>query len=332
MRLTPGQLRRIIREEARRAMFLTEQVSGNKPKLYFLIGPPAVGKSEWIKQNLTGDVAVVNRDEMVEKIAKESGVGTYDEMYTRPPKEITPDGMPSKEKLQDPSASDEVDAYVDKVRQAAESFNTNPDNSVAVKKYGKLVPFNKDAFETVIVKFGVKPQFIVPFEYEKIKRANDDVTSLLNLTRKESAKKGKSIAIDMVSMSRGERDQHRKFIVNAITDSSDGKPEDVNQYYDQIAIVFAPESGYTPEMIEQIKKRAAQRSEEIKSSGGSKTIPPAAYDRMFASYAEPTADEGFVSIKYVGVPSLQSLKAEARVRDKNYVLLERWQRLAGVIK
>lgn len=319
MRISKSFLRKLILEEA----------GSPRPKLYFLIGPPAVGKSEWIKSNLPSDVAVVNRDEMVEKIAKESGIGTYDDMYTRPPADISPPGMITKEMLEDESQSDIVDDYVEKVRLAAEKFNSDPSNQESVKKYGKLVPFSKDSFNTVLVKFGVKPQFIVPFEYSKIKKANDDVTSLLNLSRKNPAKEGKSIAIDMVGMSRGERDQHRKFIVDAISDSSTGKPQDIGQYYEQIAIVFAPEGGYTPEIVEKIKSRAKQRSEEIEAKGGKKTIPPSAYDRMFASFAAPTAEEGFDSIQYVGVPSLDSL---IETFTRSLIVTERWQKLAGIIK
>jgi GTP-binding protein EngB required for normal cell division len=37
-----------------------QKLSQAKPKLYFLIGPPAVGKSTWINQNAS-DAAVCNR-------------------------------------------------------------------------------------------------------------------------------------------------------------------------------------------------------------------------------------------------------------------------------
>ncbi len=284
------------------AQSLNEQ---NKPKLYFLIGPPAVGKSTWINSNLPSDVVVVNRDDMVEKIAKESGVGSYDDMFTRPPQEITPPGMISKEIMENPETQNIVDDYIQKVAEAAEKFNNDPNNKDLIQQFGELIPFSKKDFEQVLVKFGVKPQFITPFQYEKIKQANDNVSSLLDATRANAAKQNQSIAIDMANMSINERNQHRKFLLNSLNHPSND-PSDINQYYQQIAIVFSPESGYSPELIEKIKNIANIRAQEIKSKGGSKTIPSVAYDRMFASFSPPSPEEGFSNIMYVDVPSLLS--------------------------
>lgn len=55
--------------------------------IYILIGPPAIGKSTWI-QNHTDpqNTIVINRDDIVEKIANSYG-WTYDDMFVYPPNE-----------------------------------------------------------------------------------------------------------------------------------------------------------------------------------------------------------------------------------------------------
>jgi hypothetical protein len=110
----------------------------------------------------------------------------------------------------------------------------------------------------------------------------------------------------MVNMTLQERNNHRKYLVAAIEGIEEraADPNDINKYYDQIAVVFAPEQGYTDDVRDQIKRVAAARAEEIKLAGRSKTIPGAAYDRWFSSYTPPSSEEGFVQIIPAGVPSL----------------------------
>ena len=124
-----------------------------RPKLFFLIGPPAVGKSTWIQNNadIIGDAAVVNRDEMVEQVASSTSIGTYDEMYVKAPSDIVPPGMPSKEEMMDPASEPAVDAYLESLDTAAMRFNANPENRSMVKKYGMLLPFDKNSLHMVIV-------------------------------------------------------------------------------------------------------------------------------------------------------------------------------------
>lgn len=279
-----------------------------RPKLFFLIGPPAVGKSTWIQNNadIIGDAAVVNRDEMVEQVASSTSIGTYDEMYVKAPSDIVPPGMPSKEEMMDPASEPAVDAYLESLDTAAMRFNANPENRSMVKKYGMLLPFDKNSLHMVIVKFGVPTRFIIPFEYAKIKAANDAVAAMFDLTRKEAATSGRSIVFDMVNMTIQERNNHRKYLVAAIEgiEESAADPNDINKYYDQVAVVFAPEMGYTDDVRDQIKSVAASRAEEIKRAGRSKTIPAAAYDRWFSSYTPPSPEEGFVQVIPAGVPSL----------------------------
>jgi hypothetical protein len=53
--------------------------------IYVLIGPPSVGKSTWIKNNLSEkNPYIINRDELVEKVAEEIGL-TYDDLFVTPP-------------------------------------------------------------------------------------------------------------------------------------------------------------------------------------------------------------------------------------------------------
>jgi predicted kinase len=58
----------------------------NKLRLYVLVGPPAVGKSTWIKRNIQ-DPYVISRDEIVEEVAKENGF-TYDELFLTPTENV----------------------------------------------------------------------------------------------------------------------------------------------------------------------------------------------------------------------------------------------------
>lgn len=306
-------------------------LASQKPKLYFLIGPPAVGKSSWIRSNLGPEVVVVNRDDMVEKIAAKSGIGNYDDMFTRPPQEITPPGMPSKSILTSPDGAAAAERYTAELAGVAADFNADPANAEKIRRFGPLKPFTAKDLMDVIVSYGVPPNYVTPFSYTKIGHANNMVGNKLNYARKKAADRGQSMAIDMTCMSINERNSHRKFILNAIEkDLKNPDPANVSKYYDQIAIVFAPEGGYTEDMKDKIKKVAKLRAEEIKKKGGSKTIPDSAYDRMFTMFNEPTHEEGFTSIEYVGVPSLKKLSEST----KNYkpTLSESWARIAGLLR
>ena len=54
------------------------------------------------------------------------------------------------------------------------------------------------------------------------------------------------------------------------------------------------------------KAKAAKRAEAAKRMGKSKTIPPAAFDRMFSSFANVSEDEGFDEI--VSVDNREMIK------------------------
>jgi predicted kinase len=62
-------------------------IANDKVKnLYILVGPPAVGKSTWIKNNVP-DSFVVSRDDIVESVASELGL-TYDDLFKSPDKSL----------------------------------------------------------------------------------------------------------------------------------------------------------------------------------------------------------------------------------------------------
>lgn len=54
-----------------------------KVNFYILIGPPAIGKSTFIK-NMPKDTLVINRDDVVQQVASEYGL-TYDDLFILPP-------------------------------------------------------------------------------------------------------------------------------------------------------------------------------------------------------------------------------------------------------
>jgi hypothetical protein len=55
-----------------------------------------------------------------------------------------------------------------------------------------------------------------------------------------------------------------------------------------------------------VKKVAEKRAEVAKEMGKSKTIGPAVFDKMFASYREVSSDEGFDEI--INIDNSESLK------------------------
>jgi hypothetical protein len=290
------------------------RIASAKPKLYFLIGPPAVGKSTWIAQNAPG-ATVCNRDEEVVRAAQQTGVGTgtYDDMFERPSADILGDlKVPTKEVMQaaeggDASARAEVDDFITKITLLADEYNIGDDEKI--KMYGKIAPYDYETLRKIIIDFGVPTQFIGPFEYIKVREANELVAQNFDAVRSGAVEGGEDIVIDMTNMNKGSRDSHRKFIVSVKEgiDPGSADPNRVNEYYNQIAVVFSSPEGYSEEEREKIKQIAHMRAESIKAQGGSKTIPDSAFDRMFMSFEPPDESEGFSDIQYVGIPSLNAL-------------------------
>lgn len=286
---------------------LLREATGTRPTLYFLVGPPAVGKSTWIRDNLPPDAVVANRDEIVARVARETGIGSYDDMFTKPPRELTPPGMPSREVLSGPEGPAAAAEYAAQLPPIAARFNSDPANRASVARFGRLKPITADDLIRAITVWRIPLEQMVPFHHAKVGSANDSVGKRLDSLRSGAARDKKSIVVDMTNMSKSERDGHRAFLVGAIEGTPKGQKPDptrVGEHYRQVAIVFAPEGGYNPELREKIKRVAAERAAEAKARGEAKTIPAAAYDRMFANYEVPSREEGFDEVRFVGVPSL----------------------------
>ena len=207
-------------------------------KIFVLVGPPAVGKSTWIKNTFQkDDPYIINRDSIVEEVASQMGM-TYDDMFSAPPKDAT---MGTED-----------------------------------EKYGTVV--NSPSFMTW-----------QPLSYSNILDANKLINDKLNDKIKNAATSGRDIVVDMTNMTANARKQALKSI--------SGK-EDM---FHKVAVVF-PFHG--AEHI--IKKMAFKRSQEIKSQGGSKTIPPEVLDRMMSSFQQIAPEEGFDEV--VEMDNRQKLK------------------------
>jgi hypothetical protein len=74
-------LKKLIRESLN-AIFEADS-DGEKRKMIVLVGPPSVGKSTWIKSNFP-NAYIINRDDIVEKVAASYG-WSYDDIYVTPP-------------------------------------------------------------------------------------------------------------------------------------------------------------------------------------------------------------------------------------------------------
>lgn len=64
--------------------FIKENLQNSNKTIYVLVGPPSVGKSTWIKQTFVDiEPYIINRDEIVEQVAKTYG-WTYDDLFVAP--------------------------------------------------------------------------------------------------------------------------------------------------------------------------------------------------------------------------------------------------------
>ena len=307
--------------------FLNEEESP-KPGLIFLVGPPSVGKSRWVQDNMTGDYLVLNRDDVVERVARESGVGTYDDMYKRPPKEIVPTPLPA------PQDRQAVEQYLVSLKAVADKFNS--ENPEQTKQFGPIEPFTVENYIKALTPrteggWGVPAHVFVPLHYPKIFTANEAIKKQFEEARASHARDTKDVVIDMLNMSLDEREGHRIEMAKAIAEMLDkdelrrilGVPAEeqdpdlsidspqkalrvINDKFEQQAYVFANSlEGWSDEEKQKIKQSAELRAKEIAAEPGrSKTIPPQAYDRFFGQYAPPTRAEGFSTIEVVGIPAL----------------------------
>jgi hypothetical protein len=271
-----------------------------KPRLYFLIGPPAVGKSTWIKNNIP-NATIISRDDLVELVAEESGIGTYDDMFSRPNVEFE-ENCPTVEvfnsaKAGDVESNNFIDEYLRKAQVAADKFNLQ--NPELISRFGEVSVYSKDDLFKVIG-WGVPPEYIKPFSYSKIDKADQRISELLDAKRIEAAKSLGDMVIDMTNLNPGQRQGHIEFLTKALG-------QDIKELYDIIAVNFAPAEGYSEEDKAKIKEVAKMRAEDARRIGKNKTIPDSVFDRMFKSYQAPQKEEDFSEIINVGIPSITRL-------------------------
>lgn len=165
----------------------------------------------------------------------------------------------------------------------------------------------KDAVEgDISEKYGevVKsPAFMTwqPLSYSKVLEANSEVQSSFTQRLSGAGSSGQDIVVDMTNMNAGARKGALKAIAGRESE------------YEKIAVVF-PFQGSE----EVIKEVAQRRAEKAKAEGRSKTIPPAAMDRMMSSFQMPTISEGFDAIiEYDNRDLLKSLASEKTASSKS---------------
>jgi len=125
--------------------------------------------------------------------------------------------------------------------------------------------------------------------FDKVQEANGKVQQLMNSRVSGAHTSGEDVVVDMTNMNAGSRKSAMKAI--------EGNEGD----YHKVAVDFKFKGAE-----DVIKKMAEKRAEAAQRMGKSKTIPPAAFDRMFSSYEEPTTAEGFDEI--LSVDNIESLK------------------------
>lgn len=319
-------MKKIMKEWRR---YLNEQVS-QKRRLIFLIGPPAVGKSYWIKENFGEEGEGVSyqklsSDDIMEEFAKTSGIGTYDDMFKKPPSEIVPKPFPvpkTRKDLEDKNSviRKEIEIYLEKLKEICNTYNRNNKNEV--ERFGKVEPYSVDDYIKVLLPhteggYGASPNYFVPLYFPKIKEIGDRAREAFSNKRRDISTPESSLPliIDMVSTSKNERDGHRQEIALSYLGMPKGQKIDKNlvdetikNNFNQEAYVFSNDiKGWNSEEANMIKKSVLIRAEEIKKvSGGkrSKTIPLGVVDGAIKRYDPPTAEEGFKQIQIVGIPAI----------------------------
>lgn len=134
------------------------------------------------------------------------------------------------------------------------------------EKYGKVVE---------------SPEFMTwqPLSFDKVLEANNKVHELFMQRTADAVPAGKDIVIDMTNMNADSR-------VRALS-TIEGAEEE----YQKIAVIFEFEGAE-----DIIMKVAEKRAEAARRMGKHKTIPEAAFRRMFEAFEKPTPKEGFDKI------------------------------------
>lgn len=123
--------------------------------------------------------------------------------------------------------------------------------------------------------------------FSKVMEANNKVQQMFQQKVSGIPSSDQDVVVDMTNMNAGARSGALKMIGDAD--------------FEKIAVVFEFEGAE-----DFIKKVAEKRAEAAKRMGKSKTIPSAAFDRMFKAFSRPTSEEGFDQI--VSVDNREMLK------------------------
>jgi len=115
-----------------------------------------------------------------------------------------------------------------------------------------------------------------PLSFDKVLMANSKIQQRFSERVSAAAGSGQDIVVDMTNMNAGAR----KGALKAI----EGKEQD----YEKIAVVFNFKGAE-----DLIMRVAEKRAEVAKRMGKSKTIPPAAMQRMFSSFQDVSPEERF---------------------------------------
>ena len=115
--------------------------------------------------------------------------------------------------------------------------------------------------------------------FSTVMEANEKVKQLFDQRVAGAIPSGLDVVVDMTNMNARARSGALKVI------------EGAEGVYEKVAVDFRFEGA------EEVIVRVAQkRAEAARRMGKSKTIPPAAFERMFNAYEQPTLAEGFDSI------------------------------------
>lgn len=153
-------------------------------------------------------------------------------------------------------------------------FENPPDDAIV----GKALP-GKERFGVVLE----APPWMrwTKRVYSNIQEANNSINKKLEEKFKSAVNSGKHVVVDMTNMTVGARKSALNYV--------QGKN------FFKRAVVFTLKDSDLPELIQRMKNR----SEEIKSKGGSKTIGEDVINRMIKSFQQVSPEEGFDKIDTV---------------------------------
>lgn len=163
MKITRKQLKKIIKET------LGFEPTANH--IFMLIGPPSIGKSTWIRENVP-NAFVISSDETVEAAAKKHGF-TYDNLF---------DGYPTEEQLNTQKLDQHGKPMFDADGKPILKGYVHPDFGPIVDQQIKWKSFKPDAFQ---------------FTNTAEKEADDELERL----KTTATQSGKPIVVDMTNTS-----------------------------------------------------------------------------------------------------------------------------------